>query len=256
MPKFAGGGASMSQAVDFSRASWPEVANAVAKRPLAVLAVGACEQHGAHLQLTTDTDLAFGVATRIADAVDALLLPPIAYGDAWNNEAFPGTLSLSPDTMRAVLCDLGRGVKRLGCAGLVLINGHFGNREPITLAARILVGEGLPVMHLDYPGLEALAHTICDSEPAGPGFFHADEVETAMMLALRPDAVDMTLAAPDYPTFPATFGSEPMQLRDFAQSGVFGDPRPATAAKGEALIEGIVAESLRLVASWQARHGM
>lgn len=223
---------------------------------MAVLAIGACEQHGAHLPLTTDTDMAHGVAARIATALDAMLLPPVTYGDAWNNEAFPGTISLSPDTLRAVLIDVGRGVQRIGCGGLLLINGHFGNREPIALAARALVGQGLPVMHLDYPGMEKLAGQICDSRPAAAGFYHADEVETAIMLALRPEAVDMVLAASEYPEFPPTFGTEPMQLRDFVASGVFGDPRPATAGKGEALIDGIVAESLRLVALWRARHAI
>ena len=246
----------MSQAVDFSCTNWPNVAFAADRRALAVLAIGACEQHGAHLPLTTDTDIAFGVASRVAAGLDGMLLPPIGYGDAWNNEGFPGTLSLSPDTLRAVLCDIGRGVRRMGCGGLVLINGHFGNREPIALAARVLMGEGLPVVHLDYPGMERLAGEICDSTPAAAGFYHADEVETAMMLALRPEAVDMTRAAPEYPEFPATFGIEPMQLRDFVASGVFGDPRPATAAKGKALIEGIVAESLRLIDLWRERHAI
>lgn len=246
----------MSQAGDFAFGAWPDIAAAAGRGALAVLAVGACEQHGAHLPLTTDTDLALGVSRRIAAALDAVVLPPIAYGDAWNNEAFAGTLSLSPDTLRAVLCDIGRGVQRNGFAGLIIINGHFGNREPIALAARALVADGLPVVHLDYPNLERLAGEICDSEPAGPGFYHADEVETAMMLALRPEAVDMSRAAPEYPDFPPTFGIEPMQLRDFVATGVFGDPRPATAAKGEALIAGIAAESLRLIGLWRARHGI
>lgn len=145
-------------------------------------------------------------------------------------------------------------MRRMGTAGLVIINGHFGNREPIALAARTLLGMGLPIIHLDYPGMEQLAGEICDSEPAGPGFYHADEVETAIMLALRPEAVEMARAAPEYPKFPPTFGIEPLQLRDFAASGVFGDPRPATAEKGEALLAGIVAESLRLIELWRGRH--
>ena len=152
--------------------------------------------------------------------------------------------------------DIGTGVLRMGVRGLVIINGHFGNREPIALAARTLVPMGLPVLHLDYPRLDALAAEICDSPPAGPGFFHADEVETAMLLALRPEAVDLTRARAEYPTFPPTFGLEPMQLRDFNATGVFGDPRPATAAKGEALLAAIVAENLRLIGAWRARHGL
>ncbi|MEO5806299.1 creatininase family protein [Devosia sp.] len=244
----------MGQSVDFARASWPDIAAAVDAGVLAVLAIGACEQHGAHLPLTTDTDLAHGVARRIAAGLDALLLPPITYGDAWNNEAFTGTISLSPATLRAMIEDIGAGCRRIGAKGLVIINGHFGNREPIALAARTLLAAGLPVIHLDYPRLEALASQICDSEPAGPGFYHADEVETAMMLVLVPEVVDLSRAAPEYPDFPPTFGLEPMQLRAFNASGVFGDPRPATAAKGEALIAGIVEESLRLITLWRERH--
>lgn len=247
----------MSTFLDTTSASWPEVEAAVKSGVVAVLSVGAVEQHGAHLPLLTDTVLASGVARRVAEGLPGLLLPPIAYGDAWNNEGFAGTLSISPETLRATIEDIGRGLSRIGAKGLVVINGHFGNREPIALAARGLVTElTLPVLHLDYPKLEAFAAEICETEPAGPGFYHADEVETSMMLALAPDTVKMDRAAPEYPVFPETFGVEPMQLSSFNHSGVFGDPRAATAAKGEALIGKIVAESLRLVEIWRGRHGI
>jgi creatinine amidohydrolase len=200
--------------------------------------------------------LATGVARRIAEGTEALLLPAIAYGDAWTAEGWAGTLSLSPDTLRATLIDLGRGLHRMGVRGLVTINGHFGNREPIALAARTLGELGLPFLHLDYPHLEALAAEHMESPPAGPGFYHADEVETSMMLALAPGSVRLERAKPEYPDFPPLFGSEPMKLSAFNRSGVFGDPRPATAAKGEALIAGIAAESLKLIGLWRREHSI
>ncbi len=234
--------------LDLHAATSPEAKAAIAKGAVALLAVGAQEQHGAHLPLSTDTVMAHGVARRIAEALDALLLPPIAYGDAWNNEGFVGTLSLSPDTLRAVLVDLGRGLARMGVRALVIVNGHFGNREPIALAARLLKTElGFPVMYLDYPGMERIATAICDSQPAAPTFYHADEVETSMMLALAPELVQTDKAAPEYPIFPELFGTVPLDLSTFNHSGVFGDPRPATAEKGERLIAGISAESVRLI---------
>ena len=240
-----------------SSATSPDVAAAAAKGCLAVLAIGALEQHGPHLPLVTDTVLAQGVARRIAEGIEGWLLPPVAYGDAWNNEGLAGTISLSPDTLRAVIEDIGRGVARLGFKGQVIINGHFGNREPIALAARRLVAETtLKVMYLDYPKLEVFAGEIATSKPAGPGFYHADEVETSMMLALAPAIVRLDLAAAEYPAFPETFGSEPMHLSEFNRSGVFGDPRPATAEKGEALIGKIVAESVRLIGLWRVRHSI
>ncbi|MCX5496785.1 creatininase family protein [Kaistia dalseonensis] len=242
--------------LDLHAATSPEVKSAIEKGAVAVLAVGAQEQHGAHLPLSTDTVMSQGVARRIAGAIDGLLLPPIAYGDAWNNEGFAGTLSLSPDTMRAIFLDLGRGLARSGFKALIIVNGHFGNREPIALAARMLKAEiGFPVMHLDYPGMERIAGEICDSEPAAPTFYHADEVETSMMLALAPDLVRMEKAAPEYPVFPAGFGTEPIGLDSFNRSGVFGDPRPATAEKGEILIAGIAEESVKMIRLFLAKLG-
>lgn len=243
--------------LDTATTSWPDIAAAIERGVLAVLPVGAVEQHGAHLPLLTDTVLSAGVARRIAEGLDAILLPPIAYGDAWNNEGFAGTLSIGPATLRAMVEDIGRGLHRLNVNGLIVINGHFGNREPIALAARTLHDSlFFPVLHLDYPKLEALAGEICDSNPAAPTFYHADEVETSMMLALAPQSVDMARAEPEYPEFPETFGLEPMQLSEFNHTGVFGDPRPATSEKGEALLEGIVAESLRLIGIFRSRHSI
>lgn len=239
--------------IDADRTSWPEIGEAIGRGLIAILPVGALEQHGPHLPLTTDTVLATGVARRIAEVTGALLLPAIAYGDAWTAEGWAGTLSLSPETLRATVTDIGCGLQRMGAKGLVTLNGHFGNREPIALAARALSKTGFPVLHLDYPSLESLATEVCDSEPAGPGFYHADEVETSMMLALAPQSVRMDRAEPEYPAFPETFGLEPMKLSAFNRSGVFGDPRPATAEKGEHLIAGIASECVRLIGVWRER---
>ena len=237
--------------IDSALASSPDVARAAAGELIAVLPVGAVEQHGPHLPLLTDTILATGVARRIAAALGAWLLPAIAYGDAWSAEGWAGTLSIAPQTLRANVEDIGGGVQRIGVAGLVIINGHFGNRVPIGNAAETLSAAGLPVLALDYPGMEAAAGEYCSSKPAGPGFYHADEVETSMMLALAPEAVRMDLAAAEYPTFPTDFGTRPMQLSSFNSSGVFGDPRGATAETGEKIIARIVAESLAQIVAWQ-----
>lgn len=237
--------------LDSFRAASPDVAESLGSGLIALLPIGALEQHGPHLPLTTDTVLAEGVARRIAAESGGLLLPPIAYGDAWSAEGWAGTISISPATLMAAIIDIGRGLKRGGFAGLVTVNGHFGNREPIAGAADVLVDEGLPVLALDYPGLEQAAAEFCVSKPAGPGFYHADEVETSMMLALAPDAVRMDRALAEYPTFPPDFGTRPMQLSTFNVSGVFGDPRGATAATGEKIIGRIVGESVALIAQWR-----
>jgi creatinine amidohydrolase len=241
--------------LDTEHATWQEVVEKITRGTIAFLAFGAHEQHGPHLPLNTDTVLASGLARRLASVWDALLLPPIAYGDAWNNTGFPGTLSLSPETVQALLMDIGRGLQAQGVPALVVVNGHFGNRAPLELTARrLLVQEGFPVLILDYPGLERLAEEICTSEPAAPTFYHADEVETSLMLLLDPSHVHMDRAAAEYPQFPPTFGVEPIRLDTFCYSGVFGDPRPATAEKGALLLDGLVEESLKLVRLFLDAH--
>jgi len=240
--------------LDFARIAWTEVEEALAHGVLAVLATGACEQHGAHLPLTTDTDMAQGQAGRIADALGALLLPPVAYGEAWNNEAYPGTISLSAETLCAVVTDIGRACQRMRARGLVVVNGHFGNRAPLAFAMQALAP--FPVLVLDYPGLDRLAARINESPAAGHGFMHAEEFETSVMLAVAPQAVRMERAEAQYPTFPEDFTTRPQQLRTFNPTGVFGDPRPATAAKGQAFLDGITAESLALIADWRKDHGV
>lgn len=230
--------------LDSSRIGWPEIG--AASGLIAVLPVGALEQHGPHLPLDTDTVLATGVARRVATEIGGWLLPAIGYGEAWSAEDWPGTISLSAETLQRTIENIARGVERIGCLGLVTVNGHFGNRVPIA-TARI----ELPALHLDYPGLEAAATEFCVSKPAGSGFYHADEVETSMMLALAPEAVRMDKAVAEYPTFPPEFGREPLQLRSFNSSGVFGDPRPATAETGEKIIARIVVESVRAIEDWR-----
>lgn len=232
-----------------------EVAAGLKDNLIALLPVGAMEQHGPHLPLTTDTILAEGVARRIARLVGGLLMPAFAYGDAWSAEGWAGTISISPETTQEALIDIGSGLRRAGFAGLVTVNGHFGNRAPIGAAAEVLIEEGLPVLALDYPGLEEAAAEYCVSEPAGPGFYHADEVETSMMLALAPDAVRMGRAVAEYPVFPSDFGTRPIQLSTFNTSGVFGDPRGATAETGEKIIARIVAESVAQITRWREGLG-
>jgi creatinine amidohydrolase len=81
-------------------------------------------------------------------------------------------------------------------------------------------------------------------------------VETSIMLALEPAHVQMGLAAPEYPTFPPTYGAEPIMLHTFCRSGVFGDPTHATAEKGALLLAGIAAGNRRLAADFLARIGV
>ncbi|MCC6168012.1 MAG: creatininase family protein [Caldilineaceae bacterium] len=242
--------------LDAATATWPEVQTFLARRPVAILAFGAHEEHGPHAPLQTDTLLAGELARRLAAALDLLLLPSIPYGETWSAGGYPGTVSLSFATVQAILADLGGSLAAGGVRALVVVNGHFGNHAPLEQAARGLHGQGFPVLALDYPGLERLALEICESAAAAPGFYHADEVETSMLLACAPDTVQAARAVAEYPVFPAHYGLTPIRLHEFCRSGVFGDPRPATAEKGERFFAGLTAVCADLIAAFTAELGV
>lgn len=187
------------------------------------------------------------LAERVTAAVDGWLLPAIPYGETSNSDGFPGTVSLSFDTVRAIACDIARSLFRSGHPCLIIVNGDFGNQAPLRTAARDMArSPGWPVLVIDYPGLEEIAASVCRTAPAGPGFYHADEVETSVVLAVRPDLVHMDRAAAAYPDMPAAMGATPLDLSQVSPSGVFGDPTAASAATGNAILEQLTVRAVEL----------
>lgn len=234
--------------LDADRSSWPDVAAHLAQHPIAVLPFGALEAHGPHLPLGTDTATAAELARRLAERLDAVLLPPIHYGDTWNTAGYPGTVSLRPSTVTAIAEDVGRAVAASGARLLVVVNGDWGNRLPLATAMRSLEAEGvLRAITLDHPGMDAAIAAVRESRPAAPGLNHAEEVETSIMLAIAPDDVHRDRYVACYPTFPSDFGTRQMQLHPFSPSGVFGDPATATAEKGERILAATVEASLAVL---------
>lgn len=229
---------------------WTDVAQAFATgQTIAVLPFGALEQHGPHLPLATDTLTAQRVAESVADHFSAVLLPAVPYGDTWNNSGYPGTVSLSASTVTAIAIDLGRALHAQGCRALVIVNGDWGNRQPLYSATRTLLESGFPTITLDYPGMPDAIERVIDSAPAAPGLHHAEEVETSIMLALRPELVRSEEYVVCYPEFPVDFGIRPMKLHQFSSSGVFGDPRAASAQKGSTLLAATAAASIDAVSA-------
>ncbi|MEV7692166.1 creatininase family protein [Microbacterium sp. NPDC089189] len=235
--------------IELASATWEEVRDFLSGGSrIAVLPFGALEQHGPHLPLATDTLQADAVARGLADVLEAALLPAIPLGNTWSNDALPGTVSISADTVTAVCSDVAGSLERAGYALLVVVNGDFGNRLPLQRAAEASAARGgLPVVVLDYPGLVEIGDAVKESPWAAPGLCHADELETSMVLAVAPALVHTDRMAPAYPELPADFGLRQMALAPLSPTGVFGDPRPATAEKGERIIAHVVAESAAVV---------
>jgi len=229
-------------------ATWRQAEAHIAQGCVAFLPFGAFEQHGPHLPLATDTIMASGLARHLAARFPSILLPAVNYGETWNNETFPGTVSLSFETVRHLTLDICASLRDDGVLGLVVVNGDYGNQAPLKLAARQARDRlRFPVLVIDYPGLAEVAADICETPPAGPGFYHADELETSIVLALEPDTVNMDLAVAEYPQFPVGYGATPIPLREVSASGVFGDPRRASPDKGRRLLQALTERAAALV---------
>jgi creatinine amidohydrolase len=117
------------------RIAWPQVADYLGKDDRLAFVIGSCEQHGPHLPFTVDVAVPWEIATRAARTVGVLLAPPIAYGMLLHHTAFPGTLSLRPETLIAVLRDLLLCAQRAGFRKIAIVNGHGGNRAALHSAA-------------------------------------------------------------------------------------------------------------------------
>lgn len=236
----------------WSELSWPEVSEAVARRPFALLPFGAIEEHGPHLPLGTDTYAAAGLAQRIAERAELIELPVMPYGQVWSLEHFDGSLSVSNETLVNLIIEIASGLRRVGVKGLVLMSAHLGNSVALKAAVRALEETGgIPGIMLSYPGLAAIAERVRESDESHPSIMHADELETSIMLALEPDRVRMDHAVAEYPSYPSHFDVAAVRWDQVSRTGVFGDPTCATPEKGEQILDHVVETATQLISSWK-----
>jgi creatinine amidohydrolase len=228
----------------FAYLNWKQVEALPKDKTLLVLPTGAIEQHGHHLPLATDTlisNLLLGRALQLIPAdVHIYALETICYGKSNEHLGFPGTMTLSASTYMSVLRDIGASIASAGLRKLVFFNTHGGNSSLNDVMARDLRAEfGLRTFHMG--GSAGAKFEGLNPQEAKYGF-HAGEVETAWLLAATPELVDTTAYTSNYiahideanilsPEHGAV--NFAWLTRDIAESGVLGDPTPATAANGE-----------------------
>ena len=218
--------------------TWPE---ADARRD-AILAVplGATEQHGPHLPLSTDTVVAEALVRSLAARrPDVVIAPTLPYGSSGEHAAFPGTLSLGGAALTTVVVELVRSADHF--AGTVLVSGHGGNAEALAGAVRLLRGEGR----------RAVAWWPRPAVLPGDPDAHAGRTETSLVLALAPAAVRTAAAA----------AGERRPVRDVAAelrsggvalvspNGVLGDPAGASDDEGRRVLAALVADLAATVAA-------
>lgn len=233
---------------DLADLTWPHVAalrrgsdRAVGGRPGPVLAIplGATEQHGPHLPLSTDTDVAVALCRRLAAARPSVVVAPaLPYGSSGEHAGFAGTLSIGQAAVEHVLVELCRSATDT-FDRVLLVSAHGGNAEAATRAVHTLRSESRDVLlHL----------------PRWEGDPHAGRPETAMLLAIAPHLVRSQLARPGdlrplAETLPLMRASG---VGAVSQSGVLGDPTGATAGEGCQLLDDLALALVRDVDAWLA----
>lgn len=220
-------------------------------RVIALLPVGAIEQHGPHLPVATDACINQGVLARaleqMPDDLPVTVLPMLPVGKSDEHLAYPGTLTLSAETLIRLWTEVGESVARAGVRKLVLFNSHGGQPQVMDIVARDLRVRHamLVVAYSWYAG--GLPAGLFDEAELRHGI-HAGAVETSMMLHLRPDLVRMERAAdfrplmrelaPDYRLLsPTGAGRLAWMAQDLHPSGACGNASLADAERGRALVE-------------------
>jgi creatinine amidohydrolase len=171
-----------------------EELRAAAATSLAVLPIGATEQHGPHLPTGTDVfaveSLAREAAARVAEEVQVIVAPTLPFGSSHHHFVFGATLSLSTETYYRVLCDLVESLITDGFTRIFLLNGHGGNHELAQLTARdMALRHAVKVAAGSYWNVAWKQLVAADAHRGRrlPG--HAGDFESSLMLSLRPDLV-------------------------------------------------------------------
>ena len=227
-------------------------------RIIAVLPVAATEQHGPHLPLSVDTDLVDGVVNaclpHLASDAPVLFLPTQTVGLSPEHARFAGTLTLKPETVIRLWTDIGESVAASGVKKLVLLNAHGGQVSVMDIVARDLRARlGMLVYSVSWfnlPLTDAQGRDVNALFSAQEHRFgvHAGDVETSMMLALRPERVLMDRAQDFRSTsqdraerFPILGNGKSAklgwQMQDYNPHGAAGNAAAATADKGQALLD-------------------
>ena len=226
--------------------TWPEVERRIEAGAVAVLPVGAaCKQHGPHLPMNADLLQAEWLAAALVQRAAVLVWPTVAYGYYPAFRDYPGSVSLSAATFRAMVADILSDIRRAGAPAALILNTGISTIEPLQAAAAAMSEQ----LHIGlanvYAGPRCRSVTQAIEQQARGA--HADELETSILLAIGPEHVALDKAEAWTP--PAMVVSGPFSRSDpdnprFSPSGVWGDPTLASADKGRRLLAAMVEDLL------------
>ena len=237
----------------FPYLTWTEIEAMPDKDNVVIIQpIGAIEQHGPHLPIAVDSAISVGVLGQALDKLDssipAYALPCLYYGKSNEHWQFPGTITLSAETLLCVIKEMADSIYRSGFRKLVLMNSHGGQPQIMEIAARDIHQEkpDLLVFPLFTWRVPNIAGELLTSKEKEYGI-HAGDAETSIMLSLLPKQVKMERAVQEYPqglpqdSLLSMEGKLPFAwlTKELTTSGVMGDATTATKEKGDRILESV-----------------
>jgi creatinine amidohydrolase len=237
----------------FPYLSWIDISAMSDKENVVIIQpVGAVEQHGPHLPLIVDSAIGLAVLGKalhkLESNIPAYALPNLYYGKSNEHWHFPGTITLSAQTLIAMLMEIADSIYRAGFRKFVLMNSHGGQPQVMEIVARdlhIRYSDFLvfPLFTWRVPNVANELLTLKELELG----IHAGDAETSLLLSILPDQVKMEAAVCEYPqglpqeSLLSMEGKLPFAwaTRDLTKSGVLGDPTTATKEKGDRILESV-----------------
>ncbi len=262
----------MTEPMYFARATWPELVDASQQERVALIPAGTLEDHGLHLPVDTDVVIAEELCRRTAELVpdSVILVPPITFGFSPHHIDGPGTLTVRWDTFVRAVCDVTASLAYHGFTKMLILNAHGSNEPVLDLAARQTIVERPDVQcaFTSWWSLRDVQDAVRDlRDSAWTG--HACELETSLYLAIDPERVQMDKARVDVNPrmsrhFWADLVSQPpagyanaVRMTEYwstvSETGTWGDPTVATAAKGEAIAAAAARELAEIAVELKAR---
>jgi creatinine amidohydrolase len=261
----------MSPSIPWSASPSPLLHAAAEEGAVVVVPLGATEQHGPHLPVETDALIATRLAARAAElaSVAVVVGPTVPFGYSHYHLHLAGTVSLRRETLARLLLDVCRSIHAHGFERLLLLNAHGGNSPGMESAVTELAEEGVFVAAASWWSFAGdVLEGVLESDAGGAN--HACELETSVMLHLAPELVHLDRAIAELGRAESPWGwrdfrggnrngpvSFPITPLTRSQSGVYGDPTLATAAKGERIVSHVAARLAHLLqdlAAWRPEH--
>jgi mycofactocin precursor peptide peptidase len=214
----------------------PEAAEQAAAGAVLAVPVGSTEQHGPHLPLSTDADLAVALCAQLIAPRGVVVAPLVPYGSSGEHEGFAGTLSIGQEATELLLTELGRSATRT-FSRVLLVSTHGGNTEAVRRAVARLRAE---------------SRDVSVWLPHWHGDAHAGRAETSLQLALAPATVrlDRAEAGNTTPIAELMPALRATAVHGVSPNGVLGDPDGASAAEGTAMFADLLADLVSYVERW------